>query len=173
MQTHSLLPHPAFQPGKVHGLSVRWGRLADGRIMLRYRLDGCEDVVVPLPRGAIRADDLWRTTCFELFLADPNGHYREYNFSPDGRWAAYRFAGYRKRIGDFHPVTDPVIAIDKGQSVLTATVFLAGDEVTNAAHAALTAVIEEKRGRLSYWAARHSGLQPDFHEPTCFVLPVP
>lgn len=173
MQTHRLKFHPAYVPGKVQGLTVRWGRVRDGRVMLRYRLDGCTDVVVPRGRREQRADELWRSTCFELFLADGGGRYREYNFAPDGRWAAYGFGGYRNRLGDIDPVAAPEIAMDSGQSVLTVTVFLAEAELAGASHAALTAVIEEDRGRMSYWAMRHSGLKPDFHEPTCFVLPVP
>ena len=42
-----------------------------------------------------RADDLWRTTCFELFVAGEGTAYREYNFSPSGQWAAYDFDDYR------------------------------------------------------------------------------
>ncbi len=173
MQTHRLNFHPAFHPAGVRQLAVRWGRLTDGRIMLRYRLDGCEGLVLPPPRAPVRADELWRTTCFELFLADPGGHYREYNFSPDGRWAAYAFAGYRNRIGNHDPVLPPEIAVEIGRSVLTVTVFLSGDELAGATRAALTAVAEEQGGRLSYWASKHPGLKPDFHDPTCFVLPVP
>lgn len=173
MQTHGLKFHPAFVPGKVEGLAVRWGRVRDGRVMLRYRLDGCTDVVLPKRRSTARTDELWRSTCFELFLSDGGGRYREYNFSPDGRWAAYAFNGYRNRVGNHDPVAVPEIAMDSGQSVLTVTVFLDEAELAGASHAALTAVVEEARGRMSYWALRHPGLKPDFHEPTCFVLPVP
>ena len=38
---------------------------------------------------------------------------------------------------------------------------------------ALCAVIEEQGGQKSYWAARHAGEKPDFHNPACFILPVP
>jgi hypothetical protein len=173
LQTHRLQFHPAFVPGKVRSLAVRWGRVRDGRVMLRYRLDGCEDVILPKGRGTGQTDELWQSTCFELFLADGGGRYREFNFAPDGRWAAYAFGGYRNRVGDHDPVTMPEIAMDSGLSVLTVTVFLDEAELAGASHAALTAVVEERGGRMSYWALRHPGLKPDFHEPTCFVLPVP
>lgn len=173
METHSLKFHPAFPPVTVGKLAVRWGLVRDGRLMLRYRLDGCEEVVLPQQRGQGRTDELWRTTCFELFLADGDGRYREFNFSPGGRWAAYRFNGYRTHAGDHNPVTEPEIVMDRGLSVLTVTAFLSADELAGVSHAALTAVIEERHGRMSYWAERHAGLQPDFHAPTCFVLPVP
>jgi hypothetical protein len=141
--------------------------------MLRFRIDGCADVRVPPEQGSHRADELWRTTCFELFLAGPDGTYREFNFSPSGQWAAYRFNGYRTGAGNFDPVREPRITTDSGQSVLTVTVFLDEAELGASSHASLTAVIEEKGGRLSYWAHNHLGSKPDFHNPTCFVLPVP
>lgn len=160
-------------PGAVTGLSVRWGRLADGRMMLRYRLDGCGDVVLPRGPASGRADDLWHTTCFELFIADVGGCYREFNFAPSGQWAAYRFSGYRNLAGDYEPIIEPEIITDSGASVLTVTVFLSAQEFAGSSHTSLTAVVEEKRKRMSYWADRHPGLKPDFHNPACFVLPVP
>jgi len=38
---------------------------------------------------------------------------------------------------------------------------------------ALSAVIEEERGRLSYWALRHPPGKPDFHHPDAFALALP
>lgn len=173
MQTHRLKFHPTFVPGAVTGLSVRWGRVADGRMMVRYRLDGCGDVILPATSATGRADELWRTTCFELFIADAGGTYREFNFAPSGQWAAYRFSGYRISAGDYAPFAEPEIVMDSGASVLTVTAFLSAEEFAQSSHAALTAVVEEKHGRMSFWADRHPGLKPDFHNPACFVLPVP
>ncbi len=172
MQTHSLVAHPAFMPAKAERVAVRWGRLADGRIMLRWRVDGAQALVVPKPAAPVRTDDLWKTTCFELFVSLGDGRYREYNFSPSGQWAAWDFSGYRSRSGDHAPLAVPEIAFDSGANVFTLTVFLSGQELAEANHAALTAVLAEDR-RLSYWALRHPRLEPDFHDPTCFVLPVP
>lgn len=174
MQTHRLKFHPAFHPDKVRSLAVRWGRVAGDRMMLRFRLDGCEDVVVPKKAaGSGRGEDLWKTTCFELFLASSEGRYLEFNFSPSGQWAAYAFHGYRSGVRNHDPASEPEVTMDRGHAVLTVTVFLAAAEFDGCAYASLTAVVEEKRGRMSYWAARHAALKPDFHEPTCFVLPVP
>ena len=39
-----------------------------------------------------RADELWQSTCFELFLRTPSEeNYAEWNFAPSGQWAAYAF----------------------------------------------------------------------------------
>lgn len=141
--------------------------------MLRFRLDGCEDVVIPPATTPARAEGLWQTTCLELFLATGGGTYREFNFSPSGAWAAYRFDDYRTGQADYTPFAEPVVAMDKGCSVLTLTALLDARELAGCAFASLTAVVEERDAGLSYWAAIHAGSKPDFHNPACFVLPVP
>lgn len=172
VQTHELKPHPAFQPGEVRGVSVRWSELADGRLMLRYRVDGCGSLVLPPFKGHGQADELWKTTCFELFLYDGEGRYRELNFSPSGQWAIYGFAGYRQRHGEVVLRDYPEIKHDTGESVFVQTVFVDAAILLGAERAALAAVIEEKGGRPSYWALAHNGLKPDFHDPFGFRIPL-
>lgn len=172
MQTHSLVPHPAFEPGTVEKVTVRWGPIGNRQVMLRFRVDGCDQMVVPQPNGNGRCDELWKTTCFELFLARSGGQYREFNFSPSGQWAAYGFSGYRTRRSDFDPAVRPMITVSNGRKIFTLAVMLDKAEFTGVERVSLCAVIEERRKRLSYWAARHLDLKPDFHNPACFVLPV-
>lgn len=173
MQTHELKSHPAFQPAEVSGVSVRWTQLGDGRLMLRYRVDGCGALVVPPFKGHGQADELWKTTCFELFLYDGEGRYRELNFSPSGQWALYSFAGYRNRAGEAVLRDFPEIKHEKGDNVFVQTVFIDSTILLGAERAALSAVIEEKGGRPSYWALAHNGLKPDFHDPFGFRIPLP
>ena len=172
LQTHRLIPHPNFAPRDVKEVSVRWVNLKDGRAMLRYRVDGCDSLVVPEFHGKGRGDELWKQTCFELFLYDGDGRYREFNFSPSQQWAAYRFAGYRMQQEDFEPVRPPEIHSERGHSIFMQTVFIASAELEGAKRAALSAVIEEQGRRPSYWALAHNSLKPDFHDPACFRLPL-
>lgn len=172
MQTFELKPHPAFHPGKVRSVTVRWSKLDDGRLMLRFRVDGCSDLVVPPFKGHGQADELWKTTCFELFLYDGEGRYREFNFSPSGQWALYAFSGYRNRAGEAVLRDSPQIKHEAGSSVFVLTVFVDAAILRGAERAALAAVIEEAGGRPSYWALAHNGLKPDFHDPFGFRIPV-
>lgn len=146
--------------------------LPDGRLMLRFRVDGAGNLMVPPFRGRGRGQDLWKTTCFELFLYDGGGRYREFNFSPSGQWAAYAFSGYRNLAGPFDPRQTPQIDHETGTSMFVQTVFIDRRELEGAERAALAAVIEEKGGRPSYWALAHAGLKPDFHDPACFRIPL-
>ena len=53
-------------------------------------------LILPAPAEPTRADELWKHTCCELFLLNPaDNSYLEFNFSPSGQWAAYRFDSYR------------------------------------------------------------------------------
>ena len=151
---------------------MRWSELPDGRLMLRYRVDGASALVVPPFKGHGQADELWKTTCFELFLYDGGGRYREMNFSPSGQWAIYGFAGYRNRDGEIALRDFPEIKHERGESMFVQTVFIDAAILLGAERAALAAVIEEEGGRPSYWALAHNGLKPDFHDPFGFRVPL-
>ena len=92
-----LLAHPAASRGPVQNFEVHAECSADGLLRLAWRLDAdLSQLRVPSAAAPVRADDLWRHTCFEAFIAEPrSAAYCELNFSPSGEWAAYRFAGYR------------------------------------------------------------------------------
>ena len=116
-----------------------------------------------------RADELWKTTCFEAFLrAEGDEAYREWNFALSGQWAAYDFAGYREGMADAN-VTEPYVRMEDNFTwlALGATIAVPADRVW---HLALSAVVEEANGAKSYWALAHPpGDQPDFHHADCFA----
>jgi hypothetical protein len=125
-----------------------------------------------------RADGLWKHTCFEAFLAPAHGSgYHEFNFSPSGDWAIYRFSAYRERMVPAKIGRAPQISLHRGDArvELEATVRLeALADLRDAPRlkVALAAVIEDQEGRLSYWALRHAPGKPDFHHPSAFALEV-
>jgi hypothetical protein len=172
LQTHTLLPHPSCAAAKVSAISVRWNEVPDGRLMLRYRIDGASLLALPEPRSPARRDGLWQETCCELFLYDGAGKYREFNFAPSGQWAAYHFDGYRTGARDYEPLRVPEISTDFGNTVFVLTVFLDAGEIAGASSAALSAVVVEAGGQMSYWALAHGGAKPDFHDPSCFRVPI-
>ena len=89
-----LIPHPTCSPA---GLTLEVEARRAGRALsLEYLLAGpVERVRWPEATARVRTDELWRTTCFEAFVRTDGG-YVEYNLSPSGAWAAYRFDGYRE-----------------------------------------------------------------------------
>ena len=150
---------------------MRLFRTDSGRIGLRWMVNGLSALKVPPFAGFGRSDDLWRTTCFELFVSDAaGGGYSEYNFSPSHRWAAYHFVGYRDGMSAIEVSTDPLIVPEAGDELFVQTVWLDGSVFEGTASIGLCAVIEEISGRKSYWALAHGRDEPDFHDPACFAL---
>jgi hypothetical protein len=172
-----LIPHPSTACPAVRGFEARARLTPEGALQLDYRVAGDIDrFSLPGPVPPRRADGLWRRTCLEAFLARP-GHpgYLEFNFSPSGEWAAYRFAAYRAGMAEAGLAGAPAINVhrDAGRLELSAAINLAGLDCAGAAlRLGLSAVLEEQGGRLSYWALAHPPGQPDFHHGDGFVLPL-
>ena len=161
-----LIPHQTTSPsGLTLDVEVR---RRDGVLSLEYTLAGAVETV-GWPEEAVRArtDGLWQATCFEAFVRTAGG-YVEYNLSPSGAWAAYRFDGYREGMRDLEmPAPFIVTRSAPGQFVLTADVTLPEDAVEAAG---LAAVIRGVDGAIGYWALAHPSDKPDFHHPDSFAL---
>jgi hypothetical protein len=170
-----LQPHPAHPAQAVESVTARILGADDNWLRLRWRIEGVGELVVPPFAGKGRADELWRTTCFELFLMPEGGHaYCEFNLSPSERWAAYDFSGYREGMKDRPVEREPQGTMRLGSkfAIFDAAIPLSalpdGDCRMN-----LAAVIEEQGGTKSYWALAHPADKPDFHDPTCFIATLP
>ena len=140
-------------------------------LRVRWRVEGAQALVVPAFAGKGRSDDLWTTTCFELFLRPGEGPgYLELNLSPSERWAAWDFAGYRDGREDRPFPHEPECTMRHGSSfaIFDAALPRAGLPRGDCA-ANFCAVIEEQGGALSYWALAHRADKPDFHDPGCFT----
>lgn len=177
MPTVVLTCHPATPCATIHRFTVQARRTRAGSLALRYVIDGdLTGVRLPDPRPSRRADELWRHTCCEAFLAGRGrAGYHEFNFAPSTEWAVYRFAAYRTGRTAVEPITRPTITLCAGADrlELEAVVELAelAAELGDAElRLALSAVIEEHSGQRSYWALRHPPGPPDFHHPDGFVL---
>lgn len=144
-------------------------------LRLRWRMEGARALVVPPFAGKGRADELWRTTCFEVFLRPERGErYCEFNLSPSERWAAYDFTTYREGMSERPLPREPVCTIRKGQNMAIFDAAIPAASVPAGRCAmALTAVLEEEGGTLSYWALAHAVDKPDFHHAACFTATLP
>ena len=172
---HTLVPHPRTPAGAVAGVEAFVALLDSNAMVIEFYVTPDSALALPARAPPGRADDLWRTTCFEIFVkADGAGTYLEFNFSPSGAWAAYAFAGYRDGRRDLPMSWDPNVeqSANEGRFSLFAE-FDSSSFPQGPARIGLTAVIEEKGGAKSYWALNHPLGDPDFHHPDCFVLELP
>ena len=174
----TLTCHPATPTDAVRGMSARVRRSPGERLTVSYLVKGdCERLRVPAPRPPRPADRLWEHTCCEVFIARKGTPaYLEYNFSPSGEWAAYAFSSYRApRADEPQPALPrPTITVHGSSGALELDAVISLDGPAQPAGArlalALSAVIEDSEGKLSYWALRHPSGKPDFHHPDAFVL---
>ncbi len=169
--------HPETACAAVERLEAEISRPLPGRLAVRWLASGrLGGLRLPAAAAPARADGLWRHTCFEAFVRAPRGAgYHELNFAPSAQWAAYSFDGYRDGMRAAELVSPPRIETEgtDGALALRVSLDLGGlPELACAAtwRLALSAVIEEDGGRLSYWALAHPPGKPDFHHPAGFVL---
>jgi hypothetical protein len=185
----SLLAHPEVPAKGVRRVAAGAEVVGPDSLRFRYVLEA-DPLLVRIPPPVAdpdRTDKLWAHTCFEAFvgLPDPDSpQYVELNFSPSGEWAAYRFDSYRQGMAPTLQAA-PRLAVRRGQErlELQAEVQLSSSLPPAASRGpetvgdrrlriALSTVVEDREGRLSYWALRHAPGRPDFHHPDSFSLAI-
>jgi hypothetical protein len=162
--------------------------------------EGFAELVLPrelLPAQRQRKPELWRKTCFELFVAHPSPAqsaargasvadtpwdeaYLEMNLSPVGHWNLYAFDSTRTGMREVSDVRQPLGLVDDfnsetrrrwvGEIVSDGSGELARFLAAGPLVIGATAVLEYSSGEREYWALAHSGLKPDFHLRDSFVI---
>ena len=162
------------EPGRV----VVDTRINDGYLELVYRWRdwAATPIVGARAENPQRRDELWRTTCAEIFVALDNepytgGPYLEFNFSPTGDWAAYRFDRTRTGMRPYVWAGDeaPRFVLLGSSADLTLEVLLPLATLRLGSHRVAYASVVETANGLSYWALKHPTDRPDFHHPASFA----
>jgi hypothetical protein len=172
---HALKIHPD-SPGKaVSDIAVDLLE-TPGRLNLRYTVTGAiADILLPATAEPARTNELWRHTCFEIFIRPAGGDaYAEFNFAPSTQWAAFQFAAYRDGMANAD-IPVPRITLHGTVETLTLEVSLDLARLPLLAvpaahwHIGVSAVIEETSGARSFWALVHAPGKPDFHHADAFA----
>ena len=168
VRSFSLLPFPA---PRIPAISIT-GTLSFQRniVELHYSVAGkIEHIFLPAPSlGPGRKDELWKMTCFELFLAmKGQPEYWEFNLSPSGDWNIYRMDAYR-RLGFREEASIPrlpfTVRPEEGALHLNALIDLTPIlEAGQFLEFGIAAVIQTKDRNETYWALSHPAPEPDFH----------
>jgi hypothetical protein len=145
-------------------------------LAIRYTLRGrLGEVVIPEPAAMpVRKRGLWEETCFELFLAiRGTQRYWEFNLSPAGHWNAYRFASYREGMEEERDFSSLPFRVERQSDSLSLRLELDLDKIARSdqvLEVAVSAVIKQRDGSVTYWALTHRGPHPDFHRRDSFVV---
>jgi hypothetical protein len=150
-----------------------------GVLTLSYVLDAdLNHLRIAAASAPARKDELWRHTCFEVFLREEGASgYCELNFAPSSAWAMYRFTAQREGMLAVPATRAPRITVARSAAGLTLEAIVLAHDLFPA-HGplmlcmGLAAVVEDENGSLSYWATRHASGKPDFHDPDNFTLEI-
>jgi hypothetical protein len=171
-----LVCHPGGDAGAVRRIRVRASRDAE-LVRFEYVLEADLSRLRIPPPGPLRpGHELWRHTCCEAFVGlDRASAYHELNFAPSSEWAAYAFDRYRegKPLDDESIAPRIVVRTTRERLGLDAELPLARLSPAygrTALRLALSVVVEDADGALSYWALRHPPGKPDFHHADAFAL---
>ncbi len=146
-------------------------------LALYYSVEGnIENILLPSPSAhPSRRDELWKTTCFEFFLAiKDRPEYWEFNISPSGDWNVYRMDSYR-RVGfrEEPAISHLPVQTLREKDEFSMEVSVDVGAIVRPDHElqmAVTAVIQTKNGNETYWALAHPAPQADFHIRQGFIL---
>lgn len=176
MQSVSLIRHPFATRSPAHRITTQVTVFPRDSIEFRYELEGNIDGLRNLVRcPSRRGENLWQHTCFEAFIvARRDGGYFEFNFAPSGEWAIYHFDSYRNGMKVID-ATPSFIMTRRTAQRLTVDVTIGLNQFPDLKNQtelrlALSAVIEDNNGALSYWALAHPPGKPDFHHRDSFAL---
>ena len=164
-----LMLHHSCDLGPVRAVLARIAATPTG-CEAEFRLDGrMAGVVLGEPGPSVRTDGLWKSTCFEVFWQGIGEEgYREFNFAPSGRWAAYGFDSYREGMREAD-VDAIAVSCSHDEAGLVLKASLAAD-FPAPAQVGLSAVVENAGGALQYWALAFAPGPPDFHSEACRQL---
>lgn len=167
-------------PGTVVQAEVR---VFPAKVAISYSVQGPEPLLLP-PVAEVPQfkKDLWQHTCFEFFVRPSSmKNYLEFNFSPSGNWAVFAFSSYRTALESFDP-TGMVVGVQQTPSAKGVHVEATIDRTALNQHfqqdkiwefrCSVTAVLENRDQKLTYWALTHGKIKPDFHLPETFILPL-
>ena len=158
--------HQTCDLGPIRAVTAQISATANG-FEAEFRLEGNLDaIVLPDAAPSVRTDNLWQTTCFEVFWQPLGGtSYREFNLSPSGQWAAYDFDAFREGMRDA-PVAAAALACSHSGQELVLKASIAAD-LPDPAQIALNAIVEHRGGGKQYWALAFAPGKPEFHSEAC------
>lgn len=122
-----------------------------------------------------RTHELWKTTCFEAFFGvKGTNQYWELNVAANGNWNVYSFDGYREPAPPKEETRIPQISfygsMEDESFRLELKIPLGKLGLQNKKlEVSLNSVIEFKNKEKSYYALKHVGEKPDFHQRDSFI----
>lgn len=167
---HKLVLHPECAPGSVHTIEAEVTATCDGCRATFIAHGDIARIAVPVVAIPGRFDNLWKTTCFEIFWSHDGTSYREFNLSPSTRWACYDFDGFRQGMRDAPAEVEIAVAVTSDTLRLDAIIR---SDLPVPATVALNGIIEDADGVNRFWALAFRPGAPEFHASECRAVELP
>jgi len=176
-QSFSLKPFPVSGSTQAPDLRIT-GSIDrhNNTLSIVYELSGnVSKVQIAAPSDTpTRKHDLWQETCFEFFLGIKNSPiYWEFNLSPVGHWNVYRFDDYRQGMREETAYASFPFHIRTQQNMLSLNLRCGLDAIVpfnQILEVAITAVIKQNDGEITFWALSHERPEANFHERRSFII---
>lgn len=148
-------------------------QLQSNRIELRFVIKGgLDEYLFPQKSKQIRANELWKATCFELFLANGQKEdYYELNFSSSLAWNFYYLSAYRAEVQEVELLSEPKIethikedAFQISFELEVEACLLEQFDIYN-----VTSILLTQENERTFWSEKHLTVVPDFHHRDNFL----
>ena len=137
------------------------------KIFLHFKITGIlKNYQFPKRDKFKRADELWKATCFELFLANSKiQSYYEINISPTLHWNIYRLAKYRAEPKELMVSNEPLIELREDKKHYEIDFELECKELDLAEFDQynLAVILLNRENEREFWTVNPVGESPDFH----------
>ena len=164
---NKLILHPDCEPGSVTAIEAEIVPTADGCRVTFVARGQIGAIAVPAIDQPGRFDNLWKTTCFEIFWSHDGTSYREFNLSPSTRWACYDFDSFREGMRDAPAEVEATVTVSETELRLDAEIR---STLPLPATVALNAIIKDADGVNRFWALQFQPGAPEFHAEACRAL---
>ena len=162
-----LFPHTPIDDITVSSILNTIGR----KLTLTFTVKGdLQNYTFPKEQTIKRANELWKATCFELFLANSKkDEYYELNFSPSLAWNFYYLKYYRAEVQEVEIVAEPTVQIREDKNSYSIELTLEGFDFERFDSCNLTAIFLTQEGERTFWSIQPMKESPDFHHRDYFV----
>jgi hypothetical protein len=165
-----------LQPyGNIDDIDVQAGlELQERKLLISFTVQGkLDNYFFPETSKLQRVNELWKATCFELFLANSKEEaYYELNFSSSLAWNFYVLKEYRaevKEVKEVKLLSEATIQVFREKERFKIELVLEGFDFENFDIFNLTCILLTKESKRNFWSSKKMNYKPDFHHRKYFL----
>ena len=140
--------------------------IEDKNFKLEYQVKGeVNNYIFSKPSREKRANELWRATCFELFLAPKESlNYWELNLSPSKAWNFYAFDNYKLCMREEKNISLPIIHISQKKNNYSLSLKFNFDRELKEADFNLAVILLDREKNRHFYSINRKENGVDFHD---------